>query len=190
MKTLEQAVEAKARAEAEAALAEARREAQAHWERESERLRREYERRREAARTAFQAAVEQETNTLEGRNRQAVLARKNEILDQVFQAATQGVLNLPADGYRAWLRTQLTRLPDEPLEILTNPRDRDATADLLRELRRPNLRLSGRSAFVKGGFLAVGASRDFDYSLDALMSVQREALTERVAALLFGEEKT
>ena len=190
MKTLEDAVDAKARAEAEAVLAEARAETEARWTRDSARLRREHERRCEATRAAAQAALDHETSALEGRHRLTTLARKNELLDELFQSAAQGVVSRPGEGYRAWLRAQLARLPaEEAFELTANPRDRTVLAELLRELRRPNLRLSNRSCFVKGGFIAIGRSSDLDCSVEALMGVLRDALTERAAAMLFDEEK-
>lgn len=189
MKTLEQAVEDKARAEAEAVLAEARKAAEAHWARESARLRHEHERRCEATRAQLQAALDHEMNAVEVRNRLAVLTRKNELLERVFQAAALGIVNLPDDGYREWLREQMARLPSgESLELMVNPRDRAVVSELLREFRRPELRLSNRSCFIKGGFIAVGKSSDRDCSLEATLDTLREALAEAVAEALFGGE--
>jgi vacuolar-type H+-ATPase subunit E/Vma4 len=189
MKTLEQTIEAQAQAEAEAAQAQARAEAEAQWTRDSARLRREHERRCAATRAEAQSALDHEMNAIEGRNRVAVLTRKNELIDQVFQGAIQGVVGLGDEGYRAWLRAQLARLPaEEPFDLMANPRDRAALTDLLREARRPLLRMSGRSGFMKGGFIAVGKSRDLDCSIEALMGVLRDAMTERVAEMLFDGE--
>lgn len=187
MKTLEQVVEERARAEAEAVRAEARRAAEAHWERESARMRREHERRCESTRAELQAALDQEMSAIESGNRVAVLARKNELIDHAFQAAMQKIVSLPND-YRAWLLAQLSRLPvEDSFELMVNPRDRAVVSELLRQTRRSNLRLSSRSCFLKGGFIASGKLSDKDCSVETAMDVVRDALAERIVAMLFEE---
>ena len=186
---LENAVQLQVRTEADAIEREAREAAEAYWERASARLREEHQRRLDAMKSELHGALERETGTRQTADRLRLLVRKNEIIDSAFREAVEGILSLPDNGYAAWLKSQLARLPkDAPLEIAVNARDRGVIGPLLQELGAP-FTLAETPASIQGGFLARGGNRDLDYSLNALMGVVRESMAEEVAMRLFGEER-
>ena len=191
LSNLEQTVAKKAQSEADAILAEARQKADALREKESARLREEHQRRMTALEAQLRAELDRQTGDQEAQDRLQALRIKNEIIESVFRAAAEGIRNLPADGYRRWLREQLLRLPsDQPLQVAANAADLPVIARLLGEIGRPNLSAAAEPAPLAGGFVARGGRNDLDFSIEAVMSVLRESLAEEVAQRLFGEEKT
>lgn len=187
---LEQTVANKAQAEADALLADAKRQADAFWEKESARLREEHHRRMAALEAELRADLDRQTGGQEAQDRLQLLQMKNQIIESVFSAAAEGIRDLPADGYRRWLRGQLLRLPsDQPLHVTANRTDLPVIAQILKEVGRPNLTAGTDAVPIAGGFIARGGRNDLDFSIEAVMSVLRESLAEDVAGRLFREEK-
>jgi len=192
---VEAAVLKKAQAEAESLLVEARRLAEERWQRESVRLREEHRRRLEHLRVEEEAALAREVAAKRAEHRRALLARKNEILDEVFHQAAEAIITLPDDGYRCWLEAQLLRVVrltqgDESAgEVLTNDRDHTLVGRLLTQLTPgARLTLAAERVPIRGGFLVRGRRWDLDLSLDSLLAQLRETLAEKVATALFGGE--
>jgi len=183
---LEQAVEKKAKEQAEALLAEARREAETVLKRETERRREEHARRVEALRQSLENEYEREVGARRAEDRREVLRLKNEILEEVFRRAVEGMVQLPNQGYARWLAAQLRKLPDagRGMTLRANPRDGELLTRLLKE-QGSGASMAEPDPSVQAGFIAQGPGRDLDLSVESLMGAMRDALTERVAAELF-----
>jgi len=189
LSNLEQTVAQKAQAEADALLKEARAKADALREKESARLREEHQRRMAALEAQLRANLDRQTGDQEAQDRLRLLQIKNQIIESAFHAAAEGIRNLPADGYRRWLREQLLRLPaGQPLQVAANAADLPVIAQIVKEIGRPNLTVAPEAIPLVGGFVARGGRNDLDFSIEAVMSVLRESLAEDVAARLFREE--
>lgn len=184
---LEQAVAKKAQSESDALLAETRTQAQAFWDKESSRLREEHKRRMAALEARMKDELQRLRGDHEAQGRARVLAVKNEIIESAFRAVAEGVRNLPAGGYRRWLREQLLRLPqDQPLQVAANAADLPVISGLFGELGRRNLSVAAEPIPIAGGFVAYGGTTDLDFSIDSAIGALRESLAEEVAARLFA----
>lgn len=188
LSNVEQAVLKKADDEARQVEIEARAAAEAWWEKESARLREEHARRVEATRQELGGELERETGDREAANGRELLKHKNEIIEEVFRLALDGVHNQPDGGYAKWLKARVAGLPAlSDATLAANERDQA----LLQEAAaaRTDLSVSPTPVAVKGGFLVIGTQADLDFSTEALMDTLRESRTQDVAARLFGEEK-
>jgi len=186
---VEKAVLEKAEAEANKVLDAARREADAYWERESARLREAHERRVEADRRELEMQLERDAGAKEIEHRLELLKAKNEIIQEVFETALDGIIELPDEGYLRWLREQVARLPEMSDAVLVaNERDRPLLERAVRESGR-QFAVGDDNAPIRGGFLLRSENVDLDCSIESLMDDIRETLTRDVAERLFGGEE-
>jgi len=183
---LQTAVLDKARAEAEAILAEARKGADARYERDAARLREEHERRVAVLRAEAEAALEREAGNRRAEQRNKLLAMKNEIIEEVFAKAVEGIRNLPDNGYATWLAAQLARAPRmDGAAVAVNEADRPVMEKILAD--GSDLKMAEKPAPVRGGLIIQGPRADLDFSIESLLGVLRESLAEEIASQLFAE---
>jgi len=183
---VEQAVLKKAEDEARQVEAVARAEADAFWEKESARMREEHARRIEATRQALEGELERDSGDRKAADNRELLKMKNEIIEEIFSQALDGVQNLPGDGYAQWVKARIASLPDMPNTALAgNERDQPLLQQIAAE--RANRSISTTPVPIKGGFMVIGAQADLDFSIESLMNTLRESLTHDVATRLFGE---
>lgn len=188
LSNVEQAVLRKSEEETRQIGEEARRAADALWEKESARLREEHRRRVEATRQELEDTLERKAGMKETVNRHKLLKLKNEIIEEIFQKAVDGILSLPDGGYTAWVKAQVAALPEmEEAALFANERDKALLSEAVSAAGRANVEVAQDPAEIQGGFLVQGRQIDLDYSIEALMETLRESLTEEVAAKLFGE---
>ena len=189
---VQQAVLDRAQAEAQRVLDEGRRQADARFEREATRLREEHARRVESMKAELEGDLDREVGARRTEDRNKLLAMKNEIIADVFARAIDGIRSLPDDGYATWLKSQLERVPKtEGAQVVVNAADRDTAVALLGQLPGDaGLALSDKSASIEAGLLVEGAQADLDFSVESLLDVLRESLSEEIASRLFAEEET
>ncbi len=191
LSNVEEAVLGRARGEADKILQTAKQVAERRKERESGRLREQHKHGVEAARAELEGVLEREASASQTRDRLELLKLKNEIIEEVFTKALDGIISLPDDGYRKWLKSQLECLPPmEDAKIVTKDRDKDTVGQILEETNSGSgFKLSDETVRIRGGFLVQGRQVDLDYSVESLLRDLRESLAQQVAARLFGEEK-
>ena len=188
---VEQAVLGTAETEAEKILERGRREAEELLARQTARLREEHARRVVAMRRELEAELERETGAREIANRREVLKVKNDIIQEVFERAVEGVVSLPDNGYAKWLKARVAALPGmDGATLAGNKRDRALLAEAVSAAGRTDLKIDEEPAALKGGFFVRGAQVDFDVSIEALMASLRESLAEDIAQRLFAEVET
>ena len=189
---VEQVVLNKASDEAKRILNDAREAAEARQTRESARLREAHERRVEMMKAEREAALERDVGGRETEDRLKQLAIKNKIIGEVFARAADAIRKLPNDGYEAWLKQQLARVPKETSgSIVACAEDKPFVARLLRDLSaNGQLTLSDKTARIKGGLLIEGDRVDLDFSIGALLDALKESMVADVAARLFGDKAT
>jgi vacuolar-type H+-ATPase subunit E/Vma4 len=185
---LTDAVLRQARQEADRTLADGRRECEARWERESARLRQAHAQRLDAMQAEMERAFDRETSSRRTEARLELLKVKNDILEEVFRRAFEGVLSLPGGGYERWLRGRLQAAPDVPGAVVSaNERDHGRLARLLTEVKGGAARLDPRPVAIRGGFILRGERADLDFSVEARMGEVRERLAQTLAAEMFKE---
>ena len=186
---VQQAVLDRAQAEAQRVLDEGRRQADARFEREAARRREEHARRVESMKAELEAGLDREVGARRTEDRNKLLAMKNDIIADVFAKAIDGIRSLPDDGYATWLKGQLERVPKtEGAQVVVNAADRDTAASLLGQLPGDaGLALSDKSAPIEAGLLVEGAQADLDFSVESLLDVLRESLSEEIASRLFAD---
>ena len=125
-----------------------------------------------------------------------VLAVQQEMLDALFDRAVEVLLNLPSGDYISFLAKkacQASLTGDE--EIILSANDKAnigkqvlaaANSCLKGRGKKAALRLSETTADIKGGLILSGGDIIADCSLDALISLHRNALTPFAASQLFS----
>lgn len=136
--------------------------------------------------TATQAVLDgcRTRASLEGRK--ASLAKKREIIDDVFSRAYQALLALDKRERSDICRRILMAEAEGGETILPAGADREAIADCIRQCGLPGVKLGEVDAPYDGGFLLVGDGYEKDCSFASLMKELRDAEETTVAGLLFN----
>jgi V/A-type H+-transporting ATPase subunit E len=131
--------------------------------------------------------------------RKEILKEKQEIMEDCFREALDELVKLPADKYRALIRSMLSKLVSSGEEhVVISPEDKekidrkfiDSINDELKGAdRKGRLKLDGTSPKIRGGFLLKTEDVEVDCSFGALLGQLREEMQADVAGILFGEKK-
>ena len=118
-----------------------------------------------------------------------MLAKKREVLDQVFEQAYQAMLVLPQEKKLALYCKLLSREAVGGEEIRPAKAERElvgkAVVCVSPDLPRP-LHLSDEDAAMEGGFLLVADGYEKDCSMRAVVSMAREAEESNIFTMLFA----
>jgi V/A-type H+-transporting ATPase subunit E len=125
-----------------------------------------------------------------------VLTTKQEMVQAAFERAVQLLAELPDEQYTALLAGLASAASRTGIEILAfSARDaakvgeavKDAAnASLQRAGKAANLTVSPATRNIRGGVIVVNGDIETNCSLDALVSMQRNALSGKVAETLFS----
>jgi len=128
--------------------------------------------------------------------RKAVLARKQELIQEVFDLAYEQLLSMKEETYRGFLRDLLMKTVETgEEEVIFSPKDakkmapdilKDVNGRLQKDDRTGALRLSKEQREIQGGFILKREKQETNCSLGALFNAVREELEPRVAAVLFS----
>jgi V/A-type H+-transporting ATPase subunit E len=128
--------------------------------------------------------------------RKAVLARKQELIQEVFDLAYEQLLSMKEETYRGFLRDLLMKAVETgEEEVIFSPKDakkmapdilKDVNGRLQKDDRTGALRLSKEPREIQGGFILKREKQETNCSLGALFNAVREELEPRVAAVLFS----
>ena len=117
--------------------------------------------------------------------RKSALAKKRDMIDEVFQRAYQSLLQL-GETHRAQICEQLLRAEAEGGETVVPAKaDRKGIERILAGMKDKNLTLSAQDAPIEGGFLLVSKSYEKDCSFRSLMNETRQNEETSVAKMLF-----
>lgn len=187
---------AEARAEAERILKTAQARRQEKLENAREALEDEFARRCERARHEAQQHAQRRIIARRAKHNLELLARRNEILDDLFAQAAQKLATLPDGEYRTVVQGWMRAIPDDVGgTVLCNERDEERLAPLVAELNEgrseeAKLQLARHPAPLRGGVLFQTATYEIDLSLDARVARLREVLAPEVARAVFPDEVT
>jgi vacuolar-type H+-ATPase subunit E/Vma4 len=122
--------------------------------------------------------------------RNAVLKRKQELLEGLYHELEQRLLTDDA-VYHTYLEQAVTQIGQEaPVSIECRKRDASAVADLLPKGGDwPRVRIDKTLADDRGGLFAHYANSELDLTLSAVSTGLRERTLVAVAQILFGEKK-
>jgi V/A-type H+-transporting ATPase subunit E len=131
--------------------------------------------------------------------RREVLKKKQELIEECFQAALDELVNLPQEEYRTLVRTMLLHLVSTGQEVLSvSPNDEkrlgdDFIATINDDLRKMNkngdLKVQADSPAIRGGFILRTVDVEVDCSFGTLLAQLREEVQSDVAKILFGDAK-
>ncbi len=182
--------------ESEAAAGEVLEEAR----REAETIRTAYARRAEELGAELRRHTEKRAREEEKRLvvserldiRKALLARKREILDALYESARRRIERMPRERYRDLMRRLIiARAVSGGEEIVASPRHREIfTDDFVEELRRAfpgggNFTMADQAGDFGWGVVLREGRRVVNLSLDVLFEQLRERVEPRIAAVLF-----
>jgi len=125
---------------------------------------------------------------IEGRN--AILKRKQELLEDLYQELEQKLLTDDA-LYRTYLEQAVKQIGQEaPLSIECRKSDASSVADLLPKRGDwARVRIQTTLADDRGGLLAHYADSELDLTLSAVSTELRERTLVAAAQILFGERR-
>lgn len=122
--------------------------------------------------------------------RNALLQRKQQLLDDLYQEAKRAVQG-DESLYRAYLKQALDQLGQAvPVSIECTARDQGLVRDMLKDrVEWANVRIEAALADNEGGLIARFAEGDLDLTLSAAMGALRENTVLEVAPVLFGDKR-
>jgi vacuolar-type H+-ATPase subunit E/Vma4 len=122
--------------------------------------------------------------------RNALLQRKQQLLDDLYQDAKRAVQG-DESLYRAYLKQALEQLGQSvPVSIECTARDRGLVRDMLKDRAEwADVRIEAALADNEGGLIARFAEGDLDLTLSAAMGALCENTVLEVAPVLFGGKK-
>lgn len=130
---------------------------------------------------------------LEGRKLK--LQAKQEVIEEVFNKAVEELNNLPTDKYQSILSDMIVKsITDGNEEIILSAKDKKRLNDkfvatvndkLKDKGITGNVKISGITRDINGGFILKLGDIEINNSFDAIMRMQREELESAVIKVLF-----
>jgi len=152
---------------------------------------------REEARRRAEDRFQKDIATAELELRKEVLARKQELIGQVFDRARERLLEMKGDKRREFLFQLLLRSVERgDEEVIVSRQDQSlidekfleqANQKLEGDGKKGRLRLSGERRDLPGGFVLRRSKQEINCSLGALIHSVRQELEPDVAGTLFPE---
>ncbi|MCK4594982.1 hypothetical protein KAU45_10805 [bacterium] len=168
-------IEAAAKTEVDGILAEAEKRAQAAEKRI-----------REAGKREAQSARERVISMAELNARKRVLQAKQELLDEVFAAATEELASLKKAAWRKVFKHLLTGANlDGAYEVITSKREvKFLDEAFLKGVKKPKLKLSNETRELGGGFILRGGKTELNFAFSALTRTLRPRLERELLGVL------
>ena len=135
------------------------------------------------AHEAFRQHRDQQATSARAANKLKLLARKADLLDEVFDKAVEQFIGDRRGGYRKWLAAQLSSVAGQNGAVVPAEPDRKIVAELLSDVKEGGgLELADESLPLRGGLVLRGDKADIDLSLDTqLVDLKQELLPELAA---------
>lgn len=187
---------AEARAESERIVSTAHERKEQRLAAARESFEAEFARRSEQAGNELSQKADRQVVARRAEHNLALLKRRNEILDDLFERAADRLAALPDEEYCAVVGEWMQDLPsDAGGAVLCNERDRERLAGLVARLNDDRsegaqLRMEERAVPLRGGVLFQTENYEIDLSLDSRLKRLRETLAPEVAKLVFPDEVT
>lgn len=128
--------------------------------------------------------------------RKAILAAKEEMIEETFSKALARLQRLPAKDYQEIILPMLLAAAQSGNEeIIISPDDYERfTPEFLAKVNKElasrgkqgNLKLAAETRHLQGGFVLRAGELEINSSFEALLRMQREQLEPEVAAALFA----
>jgi len=189
VESIEKKILGDARAEADRIVAEAESAAAAALEATTARNAARLAAAVEEARAAGEQRRHQKATSQRAAGKLHLLARRAELLDDVFDAAVDRFIADRDGAYRDWLTAQLASVAGRAGTVVPAESDRALIAELLADLKEatgPDL--SDDNAPFRGGFLLKGERIDLNLSLDARLADLKAGLLPELAKKAFDAE--
>jgi len=140
----------------------------------------------EQARRALEQERDQHATAARAEGRLKLLARRADILNEVFDAAVDRFVAGRDGAYCEWLSERLASVAGEKGVIVPAEPDRKAISDLLEKQGGDGLEIAAESAPIRGGFLLKGDKMDIDLSLDTRLAETKGRLMPELARRAFA----
>lgn len=143
----------------------------------------------ERAREAAKLAVERKLTLAKLDGRKLILAAKQAVIEKVYDAAINKVLNMTDNVYREFIGGFVEKYAENGDEIMIAERDAKRLhydwADSLSHKLNKNIMLCGKFHKGRGGVVLVGAKCDKNLTLDTLVKEVRPFTESAIAEKLF-----
>lgn len=139
----------------------------------------------EQAHKALEQERDQHVTAARAAGRLKLLARRANILNEVFNAAVDRFVGARDGAYREWLSARLASVAKQKGVIVPAEADRKIISDLLEKQGGDGLEIAAESAPIRGGFLLKGDKMDIDLSLDTRLAETRSKLMPELARRAF-----
>ena len=158
-------------------------------------IKKEYKEKSARVKKDLEAKQEQELSTwqrkynleLEQEIKQAVLAKKHELIDQVFKQALQEAGNMSENDYVNLLVKLFKQLPAQSDFVISCPAKRKKQTQQALEKKGKSWSISNEDLSSKGGFIASNEKLTINATFETLIQDQRDELELEIAQALFSK---
>jgi V/A-type H+-transporting ATPase subunit E len=182
-------------AKADSIIAEARQQAQEIIEKAKQKAAQKAEEIQKKAAADASEKLRISSSMLELDLRKDMLAAKQQLIEEVFQAALESLSNMENSEYETVLVKLITNAVESGEEeiILSNRDKTRLSADfgsklnqaLVQAGKKGNIKLSDEVRDIMGGFVLKAEGVEINYSFEALLRMYRDEIEPEVAAILF-----
>ena len=115
--------------------------------------------------------------------KKAVLAQKQQILEEVIEEAEKRLVNLPDAQYVEVIGKMLDNM-DKSLgtEVIVSEKDRTRLGDVIKE---KGFVISDKTADINGGLIIRNGDIEYNYSFGSIISIEKEEIQQIAAKILF-----
>jgi V/A-type H+-transporting ATPase subunit E len=145
---------------------------------------------------AAEQRLERRASVMAIEAKKQLLTTKQEMVQAAFERAVQLLAELPDEQYTAFLAGLASDASRTGIEILAfSARDAAKVGEAVKDAANASLRRAGKAANltvspatrnIRGGVIVINGDIETNCSLDALVSMQRNALSGKVAETLFS----
>jgi len=128
--------------------------------------------------------------------RKAVLAAKEELIEETFRQAVSRLQNMDSKAYEDMIFSMLlTAVQTGNEQVIVSARDKErftpefldrVNRELAKQGKQGNLALAAETREIQGGFILRAGDVEINSSFDSILRMQRDRLEPEVAAILFG----
>ncbi len=124
-----------------------------------------------------------EISGAEMEGKKAILRTKQELLQEIVDTAHKRLCELPDAEYCQMIAGMLSKLdPADGTQLLVNAKDKARLAEVAAQ---KGFTILDRDCDISGGFIVKQGDIEYNYSFEAIISVEKEEMQQIAASILF-----
>lgn len=168
--------------EAKKIMAQAKKESDIIINSANEKAQKELASYRKQAEDDADKAAAKEISGAEMAAKKQILAKKQQLLEEVIEQARQKLLNLSDKEYKDVIFNMISNA-EEGNEIIFSKKDKERLSSFL---EKKGINVSDETRNISGGFIVKKGDIEYNYSFESIIAVEKEYIEQIAAEILFN----